>query len=141
MPMPNVYMLFPNKECGILNNPGRSHYNRLRSNVTQQRILMMKRTLLALAITVVAATPVMADEALAKSKNCLACHTVDKKLVGPSYKDVAKKHAGSATAVDELTTKIMKGSKGVYGPVPMPPNAQVNEADAKKLATWIMSLK
>ena len=85
--------------------------------------------------------PALADEALAKAKNCMACHAVDKKLVGPSYKDVAKKYAGDATAVDKLAEKVMKGGSGVWGPVPMPANSQVNDADAKKLVGWILSLK
>lgn len=101
----------------------------------------MNRVLIALALAATAAAPAMADEALAKSKNCLACHSVDKKLVGPAYKDVAKKHAGQKDAEATLVEHIMKGSKGVYGPVPMPPNANVNEAEAKKLASWILSLK
>lgn len=102
---------------------------------------MMKSTLLALAITAVVSTPAMADEALAKSKNCMACHAVDKKLVGPAYKDVAKKYAGQKDAEATLITHVMKGSKGVWGPVPMPANAQVNEAEAKKLVDWVLSLK
>lgn len=101
----------------------------------------MKRTLLALAMTLTVAAPAMADLALATSKNCMACHAVDKKLVGPSYKDVAAKYAGQKDAVDKLAVKIMKGSSGVWGPIPMPANAQVNEADAKKLAAWVLSLK
>ncbi len=104
----------------------------------------MKRTLLA-ALSVVATfavtTPAFADLALATSKNCMACHAVDKKLVGPSYKDVAKKYAGDAKAADMLAAKIIKGGSGVWGPVPMPANAQVNEADSKKLAAWVLSLK
>lgn len=102
---------------------------------------MMKRTLLALAMTLTVAAPAMADLALATSKNCMACHAVDKKLVGPSYKDVAAKHAGQKDAVEQLTVKIMKGSSGVYGPVPMPANSQVSEADAKKLAAWVLTQK
>ncbi|HEX5806296.1 MAG TPA: c-type cytochrome [Macromonas sp.] len=101
----------------------------------------MKRALLILAASTVVAMPALADEALAKSKNCLACHAVDKKLVGPAYKEVAKKYAGDKTAADKLATKIMKGGSGVWGPVPMPANPQVNDADAKKLATWILGLK
>ncbi len=103
----------------------------------------MKRFLLtaaALAVVTVAA-PAMADEALAKSKNCMACHAVDKKLVGPAYKDVAKKYAADAKAVDTLALHIIKGSSGIWGAVPMPANANVNEDEAKKLATWVMSLK
>ncbi len=87
------------------------------------------------------AAPALADEALAKSKNCMACHAVDKKLVGPAYKDVAKKYAGQKDAEATLITHVMKGSKGVWGPVPMPANAQVNEAEAKKLVDWVLSLK
>ena len=101
----------------------------------------MKRTLITLAVALTAAAPVMADEALAKSKNCMACHAVDKKLVGPSYKDVAAKYAGQAGAADKLAEKIIKGSSGVWGPVPMPANSQVNADDAKKLANWVLSLK
>ena len=84
---------------------------------------------------------VLADEALAKAKNCMSCHAIDKKLVGPSYKDVAAKYAGQKDAVDKLATKIIKGGSGVWGPVPMPANAQVAEADAKKLAAWVMTQK
>ena len=102
---------------------------------------MMKRTLLALALTLTVAGPAMANEALAKSKNCMACHSVDKKVVGPAYKDVAKKFAGQKDAVDMLAEKTMKGSQGVWGPVPMPANTQVSAAEAKELATWVMSLK
>ena len=101
----------------------------------------MKRTLITLAMTLSVAVPAMADQALATSKNCMACHAVDKKLVGPSYKDVAAKYAGQKDAVEKLAAKIIKGGSGVWGPIPMPPNAQVNEADAKKLATWVMTQK
>lgn len=102
---------------------------------------MMKHTLLGLALTLGVAGPAMASEALAKSKNCMACHAVDKKVVGPAYKDVAKKFADDKGAVDMLANAIMKGSKGVWGPVPMPANPQVSAAEAKELATWVMSLK
>ena len=78
---------------------------------------------------------------LAKAKNCMACHATDKKLVGPAYKDVAKKYAGDAKALDLLVTHIQKGSSGVWGAVPMPPNANVNADEAKKLAQWVLSLK
>ena len=101
----------------------------------------MKRTLITLAMTLAVAAPALADEALAKSKNCMACHAVDKKLVGPAYKEVAKKYAGQKDAEATLVTHVMKGSKGVWGPVPMPANAQVNEAEAKKLVDWVLSLK
>jgi cytochrome c len=101
----------------------------------------MKRALLIMAAMAAISAPAMADEALAKSKNCMACHAVDKKLVGPAYKEVAKKYAGDAKAVDMLATKIIKGGSGVWGAIPMPANAQVNEADAKKLAAWVLGMK
>lgn len=100
----------------------------------------MKRVLFALVAAVFVTAPAFADQALATSKNCMACHAVDKKLVGPSYKDVAKKYAGQMGAADQLAAKIINGGSGVWGPVPMPPNKQVNEADAKKLAVWVLSL-
>ena len=78
---------------------------------------------------------------LAAEKACMACHALDKKLVGPAYKDVAAKYAGQKDAVDKLSAKIMKGGSGVWGPVPMPANTQVNEAEAKKLAAWVLTLK
>ena len=101
----------------------------------------MKRVLLAMTAALTLAAPAFADQALATSKNCMACHALDKKLVGPAYKDVAAKYAGDKAAVDKLAAKIMKGGSGVWGPVPMPANAQVNDAEAKKLAAWVMSLK
>ena len=101
----------------------------------------MKRALFALAALAAFSAPSMADVALATSKNCMACHAVDKKLVGPSYKEVAAKYAGQKDAVDRLAGKILKGGAGVWGPVPMPANAQVSEADAKKLAAWVLTQK
>ena len=96
---------------------------------------------MTLALSLTVAAPAMADMALATSKNCMACHAVDKKLVGPSYKDVAAKYAGQKDASDKLAVKIIKGGSGVWGAVPMPANAQVSEADAKKLAAWILTQK
>ena len=101
----------------------------------------MKRALIVFASALIVAAPAMADEALAKSKNCMGCHTVEKKVVGPSYKDVAKKHSNDASKADMLAAKIIKGGSGVYGAIPMPANPKVSEADAKKLATWVLSLK
>lgn len=88
---------------------------------------------------ILSAGAVQADEALAKAKNCLACHQVDKKVVGPAYKEVAKKY----TAKDEamLVEKVLKGGKGNWGTVPMPPNAAVKPEEATKLVKWILSLK
>jgi cytochrome c len=101
----------------------------------------MKRALFALLTATALAGPAFADQALATAKNCMACHAVDKKLVGPAYKDVAAKYAGQKDAVDKLSVKIMKGGAGVWGPVPMPANTQVSDAEAKKLAAWVLSLK
>ncbi|MDR2334690.1 MAG: c-type cytochrome [Burkholderiaceae bacterium] len=92
-------------------------------------------------MTLAVAAPAFADQALATSKNCMACHSVDKKLVGPSFKDVAAKYAGQAGAAEKLASKITKGGSGVWGPVPMPANAQVSDAEAKKLADWVLTLK
>jgi cytochrome c len=95
---------------------------------------------LALALAGAAfAVPAQADEALAKKHNCLACHTVDKKLVGPSYKEIAKKYKGQNVAA-QLEQKVKKGGQGVWGPVPMPPNAAVPDGDIKKLVDWIVKL-
>lgn len=101
----------------------------------------MKRSLITLALTLSVVAPAMADQALATTRNCMACHAVEKKLVGPSFKDVAHKYAGQSDATQRLALKIVKGGSGVWGPVPMPANNQVNEAEAQKLATWILTLK
>ncbi len=101
----------------------------------------MKRALFALAALAALSSPAFADQALATAKNCMACHATDKKLVGPSYRDVAAKYAGQKDAVDRLAAKIIKGGSGVWGPVPMPANAQVSDAEAKKLAAWVLSQK
>ncbi len=95
----------------------------------------------ALAATTLLAGPALADQALATAKNCMACHAVDKKLVGPSYKDVAAKYANDKSAVEKLAVKIVKGGSGVWGPVPMPANTQVSEAEAKRLSAWILNQK
>jgi cytochrome c len=102
---------------------------------------IMKRAVFAFLAAVSVTAPAFADQALAASKNCLACHAVDKKVVGPAYKDVAKKYAGQKDATDKLASKVMKGGAGVWGPVPMPANPQVNEAEAKKLVAWILAMK
>lgn len=95
----------------------------------------------AVAAGLLSSAPAFASADLAKAKNCMACHTVEKKLVGPAYKEVAAKYAGQADAVAMLTAKVQKGGVGVWGKVPMPPNPQVNEADAKTLVEWVLSLK
>jgi cytochrome c len=87
------------------------------------------------------ASPAFANAELAQKKNCLACHAVDKKVIGPAYKEVAAKYAGQKDAAEKLAQKILKGGSGVWGAVPMPANPQVNEAEAKQLATWVLTLK
>ena len=79
--------------------------------------------------------------ALAQKNSCLACHQVDKKVVGPAYKDVAAKYKGDKTAEAKLVKKVKEGGKGVWGEIPMPPNAQVSDADIKTIVHWILSLK
>lgn len=81
-----------------------------------------------------------ADEALARSKNCMGCHAIDKKLVGPAFKDVAVKYKDDKQAVALLAAKIKSGGKGNWGPIPMPPNS-VTEEEAQKLAAWVMAQK
>lgn len=88
-----------------------------------------------------AAAPAMAQLELAQKNACTACHAVDKKIVGPAYKDVANKYRGDKTAQAKLEEKVKKGGAGVWGQVPMPPNAQVSDADIKKLVSWILGLK
>lgn len=97
----------------------------------------------AIAAGVLASGSAMADAGmdLAKAKNCLACHAVDHKVVGPAYKDVAKKYAGDKTAEAKLVEKVKKGGSGVWGPTPMPPNAAVSDADLKTLVKWVLSQK
>ncbi len=96
---------------------------------------------LFLLIAALACGPAFANADLATKKNCMACHAVDKKLVGPSYKDVSAKYAGQKDAVDKLTQKILKGGSGVWGAVPMPANAQVSPAEAKQLVEWVLTQK
>ena len=92
-----------------------------------------------LAACVLQPLAVMADQTLAAAKNCLACHNIDKKVVGPSYKDVAAKYRGDKAASSRIVTKVMEGGGGVWGVVKMPSNPQVSEAEAKKLVAWVLS--
>ncbi len=83
----------------------------------------------------------LAQDALAKKYGCLACHAVDKKVIGPSYKEVAAKYKGQKDAEAKLVDKVKKGSTGVWGKIPMPPNASVPDADIKALVKWVLSNK
>lgn len=90
---------------------------------------------------VAGAATAQADQALATKNQCMACHAVDKKLVGPSYRDVAKRYAGNPQAQDLLTRSIKTGGQGKWGAIPMPAQTKLSEEDARKLATWILEIK
>src|SRR5690348_17492398 len=81
-----------------------------------------------------------AAQALMQKDGCAACHAIDKKVVGPAYQDVAAKYKGDKDAMAKLTTKVKSGGSGVWGPIPMPPNAQVSDADISSLVSWILTL-
>jgi cytochrome c len=96
------------------------------------------KKLTAIALIAFASTGAWANADLAKKNNCLACHAVDKKIVGPAYQEVAKKYAGQADAEATLAKSIKAGGSGKWGPIPMPPQAQLSDADAKTLAAWVL---
>lgn len=98
-------------------------------------------TALLAALAATAAVPAFAQADFAQKKNCMACHAIDKKVLGPAYKDVAAKYAGQKDAVDKLAAKVVKGGTGVWGNIPMPANPQVTDAEAKQLVEWILTLK
>lgn len=101
----------------------------------------MKKLLVSTAaLAMLACAPAFANPALAQKNNCLSCHTVDKKVVGPAYKDVAAKYKADKGAEAKLVEKVKKGGVGVWGQIPMPANTQVSDADAKALVKWILSL-
>ena len=103
----------------------------------------MKRLVMGALVVAgaVASQAAMANADLAKAKNCMACHAVANKLVGPAYKDVAAKYAGQKDAEAKLVAKVMKGGSGVWGAIPMPANPQVSEAEAHTLVKWVLSQK
>ena len=101
----------------------------------------MKRALLSATLALGLAAPAFADLALATSKNCMSCHAVERKVLGPSFKDVAAKYAGQADAQAALVQSIRNGSVGKWGELPMPAHPKLSEADAKKLAAWVLGLK
>jgi cytochrome c len=94
----------------------------------------------AAAVFAMGAGVASADQALAQKSACMSCHQVAKKVVGPSFQDMAKKYKGDAKAADHFVNVIKKGGKGVWGPVPMPPHPQVSDDNAKKLAAWILAM-
>ncbi len=103
------------------------------------------RAAVAAAVAAAALLPSLAaaqqdPAALAKASNCLTCHAVDHKVVGPAYKDVAAKYKGDPTAQAKLVDKVKQGGKGVWGPIPMPPNSpQVKDEDIRTLVKWVLS--
>lgn len=100
----------------------------------------MKRAIIAtIAAASLISAPAMASKELATKSNCMACHAVDKKMVGPSYQDVAAKYKGQADAVKKLSAKVKAGGKDAWGPVPMPPNPNVKDADIETLVKWILA--
>lgn len=101
---------------------------------------MRIKCLSALALALLIAPAAQASDELAKKYNCLACHQTDKKLVGPSYQDVAAKYKGQADAPDKLAAKVKTGGVGTWGQIPMPPNPTVPDADLKALVTWILGM-
>lgn len=106
-----------------------------------KKIIALAALTVAFAAAVTAIPAFAADPDLARSKNCMSCHSVANKVVGPAFKDVAKRYAGQPDVEAKLTQKILKGGSGSWGVVPMPANAQVSAAEAKSLAQWILSLK
>jgi len=88
-----------------------------------------------------AALDMAAAEAMMKKDGCAACHAVDKKIIGPSYQEVAAKYKGDKDAAAKLAKKVKEGGSGVWGQVPMPPNVAVPDADVKALVDWILTLK
>ena len=102
----------------------------------------MKRSMLLVTLlSALASTSAMAQADLAKAKNCMTCHAVASKLVGPAFKDVAAKYAGQKDAEDKLVAKVLKGGSGSWGAVPMPANPQVSEAEAHTLVKWVLAQK
>ncbi|MBR7799486.1 c-type cytochrome [Undibacterium fentianense] len=99
-------------------------------------------TLLATCALAVASLPAMADTGadLTKKNNCMNCHGVDKKIVGPAFKDIAKKYKGNADAVALLSKKVKDGGSGVWGPIPMSPNKAVSDADIKVMVEYVLAM-
>ena len=102
---------------------------------------MMKALLVPLSAALWLAAPAHANPELAKQKLCMGCHAVDKKQIGPAFKDVAARYAGQKDAAAKLADKIVQGGGGVWGAVPMPPNPRVSPEEAKQLANWVLTTK
>ena len=101
---------------------------------------MLKIRLLVVALATLAVTSAgIASQELARSKNCVACHHPERKMIGPAFKAIAAKYAGNDASAKVLSEKVIKGGGGVWGPMPMPPQANVSPADAEALVRWILS--
>ena len=98
----------------------------------------MKLISALVASALMVSAPAFASKEIASKNACMGCHAVDKKVVGPAYKDIAAKYKGQADAVDKLAKKVKNGGSGVWGPIPMPKNASISEADAKTVVKWIL---
>ena len=100
----------------------------------------MNKSLMLAAVLALGCGSALADQAAAQKAGCMACHAVDKKLVGPAFKDVAAKYKGQGDAVAKLSEKVRKGGAGVWGPVPMPPNGadKMADGDLKSTIEWIL---
>ncbi|MFN7122538.1 MAG: c-type cytochrome [Hydrogenophaga sp.] len=107
--------------------------------MTMISIQLMSAAVLTLFSGAALAQNAAAAKALASKSACLACHAVDKKLVGPAFKEVAAKHAGQADALEKVSARIKSGGAGLYGPVPMPAQAQLKDDELKLLAGWILA--
>jgi cytochrome c len=98
----------------------------------------MKFVQVLVGAAVLISAPAFASKELAQKNNCLACHAADKKLVGPAYQEVAKKYAGQKDAEANLVKSIKAGGSGKWGPIPMPAQTALSDADAKTLAAWVL---
>lgn len=103
----------------------------------------MKKLVIAgvLGSTLLVANAALASTDLARQKNCMACHSMNNKVVGPAFKDISKRYSGQKGAEDQLVQAVLKGSSGKWGAVPMPANGQVSEAEARTLVKWVLSQK
>ncbi len=101
----------------------------------------MKRLLAATLAAAAFSSPAFASPELAAKYDCMGCHKDQSKVLGPSFKDVATRYAGNKNAEEQMAHKIIKGGAGVWGPVPMPANAKIPAADARKLASWVLSVR
>lgn len=99
---------------------------------------MTHTKLFSILLLISISSPVLASQSLATKNGCTACHASDKKIIGPSFQDIAKKYSADASALDKLVNKIKTGGKGTWGPIPMPAHPQISDADLKTLASWAL---